>query len=113
LPGGRRDVPILFMDRDPRTLRLHDIQPQDVLTAQCPCGHIGRFAEGDLQRRFRVPSDTLIGDLQYRMRCRHCRRDKGIRIILWKGEPMMSRSSHDIGHHEVIVEGDVNDRVRI
>jgi len=56
------------MDRDPRTLRLHDIQPQDVLTAQCPCGHIGRFAEGDLQRRFHVPSDTLIADLQYRMR---------------------------------------------
>ena len=42
--------------------------------------------EGDLQRRFRVPSDTLIADLLYRMRYRHCRRNKGTRIILWKGE---------------------------
>src|SRR5512135_2910349 len=97
------------MEPSPRTLRLYDIEPQDVLTAQCPCGHIGRFAEGDLQRRFHVPSDTLIADLQYRMRCRQCRRSKGLRIVLWKGEPMMSRSKHDIGHHVVIVEGDINE----
>jgi hypothetical protein len=47
------------------------------------------------------------------MRCRQCRRSKGLRIILWKGEPIMSRSAHDIGHHVVIVEGDINERVRI
>ena len=28
----------------------------------------------------RIPSDTLIADLQYRMRCRQCRRNKGLRI---------------------------------
>jgi hypothetical protein len=41
------------------------------------------------------------------------RRRKGIRILFWEGEPMMSRSSHDIGHHIVIVEGDIPGRVRI
>jgi hypothetical protein len=25
-------------------------------------------------------------------------------------KPMMSRSPHDIGHYEVTVEGDINDR---
>ena len=35
------------------------------------------------------------------------------RIILWKGKPMMSRSAHDIGQHVVIVEGDINECVRI
>ena len=101
------------MEPDPRRLRLYDIEPQDVLTTQCPCGHIGWFAEGELQRRFHFPSDTLIADLQYRLRCRQCRRNKGVRIPFWKGEPMMSRSPNDIGHHVVIVEGDINERVRM
>jgi hypothetical protein len=68
---------------DPRTLRLYDMKPRDVLTVQCPCGHISRFAAGELQRKSRrLFSDILIWDLQYRLRCRQCRRTKGMRIIL-------------------------------
>jgi hypothetical protein len=36
-----------------------------------------------------------------------------MRIILWAGEPMPSKSPHDVGHHRVIVEGEVPERVRI
>jgi hypothetical protein len=80
---------------------------------QCPCGHIGRFAHGELQRMRRVPSDILIADLEYRLRCAQCRRKKGMRILLWDGEPAMARSPHDAGAHVVIVEGDVSERVRM
>jgi len=33
-----------------------------------------------LQRRYRIPSSTLIFDLQYRLRCRHCNATKGFAI---------------------------------
>jgi hypothetical protein len=100
---------------DPLQLRLYHMKRLDVLTVQCPCGHIGRFAHGELQRKHRVPSDILIADLQYRLRCgfSQCRRRKGMRILLWEREPMPSKSPHDVGRHVVIVDGDVNDRVRI
>jgi hypothetical protein len=61
----------------------------------------------------RVFSDMPISDLQYRLRCRHCRRTKGMRIILWDGEPSGTRDPHDAGPHIVIVEGEVNERVRL
>jgi len=74
----------------------------DVLTVQCPCGHVGRFAHGELQRKH-----------QYRLRCgrSQCRRREGMRIILWEGEP--AKSGHDVGRHVMIVEGDAHDRIRI
>ena len=99
---------------DPRTLRLYDMKPRDVLTVQCSCGHISRFGAGELQRKSRrVFSDMPIWDLQYRLRCQHCRRTKGMRIILWDGEPSGTHDPHDAAAHIVIVEGDVNERVRL
>jgi hypothetical protein len=92
---------------------LYEIASADVLTVQCSCGHFSRFASGDLQRRHKLPSDLLIYDLQYRLRCKVCRRNTGFRILLWDGEPMPSKSAHDVGRHAVIVKGDVNERVRI
>jgi hypothetical protein len=110
LIGARPNVPILFMGRDPRTLRLHDIQPQDVLTAQCPCGHIGRFAKviysagsAFLRTRWSLTCYTGCATViagATRAPASSCGRVK----------PMMSRSPHDIGHYEVTVEGDINDR---
>jgi hypothetical protein len=55
----------------------------------------------------------LIYDLQYRLRCQVCQRKKGFRILLWNGEPMPSKSAHDVRRHVVIVESDVNQRVRV
>jgi hypothetical protein len=81
---------------------------------QCSCGRVGRFASGELQTQHKLPSDTLIYDLQYRLRCgfQQCRRRRGMRILLWDGEPMMAHSPHDIGARLVIVEGEVPERVR-
>jgi hypothetical protein len=97
---------------DPHTIRLYDMGPRSVLTVQCSCGRVGRFASGELERRHKLPSDTLIYDLQYRLRCDFCRRKKDMRILLWDGEPMMSHSPHDVGAHRGIVEGEVPERVR-
>ena len=55
----------------------------------------------------------LIWDLQYRLRCQHCQRTKGARIILWDSEPSATHDPHDASPHIVIVEGEVNERVRI
>lgn len=83
---------LMFPSGDPRTLRLYDMRPREVLTVQCSCGHIGRFAAGDLRRKSRrVFCDMPICDLQYRLRCQHCRRTKGMRTLLWDGEPSGTR----------------------
>jgi hypothetical protein len=106
-------IPSLAPRHAPRKLRLYEMKSRDVLTAQCSCGHFSRFASGELQRHHKLPSDLLVYDLQCRLRCRVCQRKKGMRIILWAGEPMPSKSPHDVGHHRVIVEGEVPERVRI
>jgi hypothetical protein len=67
---------------DPRNLRLYEIGSADVLTVQCSCGHFCRFANGELQRRHKLPFDLLVYDLQYRLRCQVCQRKKGMRNIL-------------------------------
>jgi hypothetical protein len=33
--------------------------------------------------------------------------------LLWDGEPMPSKSTHDVGRHVVIADGEVNERVRV
>jgi hypothetical protein len=49
----------------------------------------------------------------YPLRCQHCRRKKGMRILLWDGEPSGTRDPHDAGAHIVIVEGEGSERMRI
>ena len=50
--------------RDPRTLRLFDLGPDEAVVVTCLCGWITEYGEGVLQRRHRLPSDTLLFDLQ-------------------------------------------------
>src|SRR6185312_2560461 len=66
------DKPVALDSRDPRTLRLYDLGPEDAIVVTCLCGWITEYGEGMLQRQHRVPSDTLLFDLQYRLRCRNC-----------------------------------------
>ncbi len=61
-------------------MRLLDLAPKDVIVVRCECGWIAHYGPGLLQRHHRVPSDTLIYDLQYRFRCKHCRRRTGFAI---------------------------------
>ena len=68
------------MDDDPLTFRLGDLKPHNSLQVQCACGCITAFPFGSLQRKHRVRSDTLVYDLQFRLRCRQCRSRGPFRI---------------------------------
>jgi hypothetical protein len=68
---------------DPRVSRLFDLQPHEGIEATCgACGRTTVFPAGLLQRRHRLPSDTLIVDLQYRLRCKHCNARRGFQIAI-------------------------------
>ena len=60
-----------------RWLRLGDLAAHEVIVVRCPCGRSVEYHKGFLQRRHRVPSDTLVFDLQFRLRCSHCNRPRG------------------------------------
>jgi len=79
--------------RDPRMLRLFDLGPNAAIVVTCACGWITEYADGMLQRRHRVPSDTLVFDLQYRLRCRQCGRRRGFTIAIQDRRPV-GTSSH-------------------
>jgi hypothetical protein len=74
-PAGRPD------DRpDGRILRLIDLAPDETVVVRCACGRITEYRRGFLQRHHRGPSDTLIYDLQFRLRCAQCNRVSGFEI---------------------------------
>ena len=79
--------------RDPRMLRLLDLGPDEAIVVTCACGWITEYADGMLQRRHRVPSDTLVFDLQYRLRCTQCGRRRGFTIAIQDRRPV-GTSSH-------------------
>jgi hypothetical protein len=65
-----------------RALRLLDLSRYDTVVVQCECGRSVEYLPGVLQRVHRIPSTTLIWDLQYRLRCSHCGRRDGFGISL-------------------------------
>ena len=65
-----------------RLLRLFDLAPYEVIVVICDCGWSTEYGRGFLQRNHRVPSDTLVYDLQYRLRCKHCNRTAGFEISI-------------------------------
>jgi len=58
------------------------LAPHEVLVVRCPCGRSVEYFPGFLQRRHRVPSDFLVYDLQFRLRCTHCNARVGFRITI-------------------------------
>ncbi len=74
--------------RDPRTLRLWDLASDEAVVIRCACGRSVHFGQGFLQRHHRIPSDTLLYDLQYRFRCSHCGAKEGFVVSVerqvWK-----------------------------
>ena len=78
--------------RDPRTMRLFDPAPHEAVIVRCACGSIVECGNGFLQREHRIPSDTLVYDLQYRMRCKHCNRREGFGISV-QDQQSVGRSS--------------------
>lgn len=67
---------------DPRSLRLYDLALYEAVVVTCRCGRITEHGYGSLQRFHRVPSDTLVYDLQFRRRCSHCNRRSGFKIAI-------------------------------
>jgi hypothetical protein len=67
---------------DPRLIRLLDLADHEHILITCRCGRITEYMPGFLQRSHRLPSTTLVYDLQFRLRCRHCRADRGFRIVI-------------------------------
>jgi hypothetical protein len=67
---------------DHRTLRLFDLAPHETVVVRCECGRITEYGRGLLQRHHRIPSDTLVYDLQFRLRCQHCNRVMGFEISI-------------------------------
>ena len=66
-----------------RWLRLGDLAAHEVIVVRCPCERSVEFPPGFLQRRHRFPSDTLVFDLQFRLRCKGCNRRSGFRITIF------------------------------
>ena len=66
-----------------RWLRLGDLAPHEVIVVRCPCGRSVEYHKGYLQRRHRVPSDFLVYDLQFRLRCTYCNCWRGFRITIF------------------------------
>ena len=60
-----------------------DLAAHEVIVVRCPCERSVEFPPGFLQRRHRMASDTLVYDLQFRLRCSHCNRWSGFRITIF------------------------------
>jgi hypothetical protein len=89
---------------DPRLWRLFDLARDETIVIRCPCEHGNvSFGPGELQRRRRVPSDTLIYDLQYRMRRQRCGRTQGFTITVLRLRTDRSQLSGERTTETVIV----------
>ena len=68
---------------DPRDIRLRDLKPWQFVVVRCPaCGRVVHFPPGMLERRHRVPGNTLVHDLRYRMRCQRCNTSRDIKVTV-------------------------------
>src|SRR3546814_11272537 len=69
--------------REDRLVRLLDLEPYEVVVVNCQCGRSVESPNGLLQRRHRLQSDTLVYDLQFKLRCQQCRRTSSFRIAVY------------------------------
>ena len=89
---------------DPRLWRLFDLTRDEVIAIRCECGYGAvAYGPGALQKQRRTPSDTLIYDLQYRIRCRHCGRTRGFTIAVTRVRTDRSQLSGERIKETVIV----------
>jgi hypothetical protein len=86
---------------DPRSLRLLDLAPHEGVIVRCRCGRIAEYFAGVLQRKHRLPSDMLIYDLQWKLRCTHCNRRSGFAIAI-SDRRMSGTSSHRLPERLIV-----------
>ena len=91
---------------DPRLWRLFDLNDDETIVVRCLCqnGTVS-YGPGDLQRRRRLPSDTLIFDLQYRLRCIQCGRTRGFAISVSRLRTDRSNLSGERTAETLVVPG--------
>lgn len=77
---------------DPRAWRLFDLAAHETIRVLCTCGRCTSYGPGVFQRTRRVPSDTLIYDLQFRLRCQHCNTRRGFAITVRDTRPDTDRT---------------------
>ena len=90
---------------------------------RCQCERSVEYHPGFLQRRHRVQSDTLVFDLQFRLRCTGCDNRRGFRITIFdkrtrgdNAKPRLERvvaiNRSDLGRrcHKKAATGDALDR---
>jgi hypothetical protein len=91
---------------DPRLWRLFDLADDETIVVRCLCQHGAvSYGGGALQRQRRLPSDTLIYDLQYRLRCVRCGRTSGFAISVAKVRTDRSQLSGKRTAETVVVDG--------
>jgi hypothetical protein len=88
-------------DDDIRRTRLFDLAADQRVQVQCQCGSIVEFPAGLFPKRYRTPSDTLIYDLQFKLKCKHCSRRTGFEISILTRRTI-GVSSH-LPPHRVVV----------
>lgn len=91
--------------REDRLVRLLDLEPHEVVAVTCQCGRSVDYAHGLLQRLHKLSSDTLLYDIQFKLRCRQCRRTSGFRIAIFDGRDRGDNSKPR--RERVIVPGNV------
>jgi hypothetical protein len=88
---------------DPRQLRLFDLAEHEEIEILCECGQRVLFGPGVMRRTRRVPSDTLIYDLQFRLRCKHCNGWRGFKITIRDTRPDADRQF--VGDPDIVIVG--------
>src|SRR3546814_4717040 len=81
--------------REDRFVRLLDLQPHEIIVVRCQCGRSAEYGYGLLQRLHRLPSDTLVYDLQFKLHCRQCNRRTSFEIGILDGRPRSDRRSEE------------------
>jgi hypothetical protein len=87
MPSDKSDGP-----PDDRLIRLFDLAPHEKIIVYCECGWVTEYGRGALQRQHRIPSDTLVYDLQFRLRCKHCNRIDGFGITIFDARCLANSS---------------------
>src|SRR5271163_2094551 len=67
---------------DMRRTRLYDLAEDERVHVRCVCGASVIYHPGAFPKKYRTPSDTLLYDLQFRLRCGHCNRNHSFEISI-------------------------------
>ncbi len=80
-------------DDDIGRTRLYDLADHERIHVQCQCGFIVEFHPAMFPKQYRTPSDTLVYNLQFKLKCSHCGRKAGFEIAIMSRRMVDSSSN--------------------